>query len=86
MSPVSTKPSLPRHYLDAASERSLEAVRRRALSARNPELLEGFPAASIVERFASAWHASALRLYRNWLSGLAARREQPRRKMPAAAM
>jgi homoserine O-succinyltransferase len=73
-------PALPRHYLDAASERSLEAFRRRALSARNPELLEGFPAASIVERFASAWHASALRLYRNWLSGLAAHRAQPRRK------
>ena len=46
-------PALPRHYLDAPSERSLEAFRRRALSARNPELLEGFPAAAIVERFAS---------------------------------
>jgi hypothetical protein len=49
-------------------------------------LLEGFPAASVVERFANAWHASAPRLYRNWLSGLAAHREQPRRKMPATAM
>jgi homoserine O-succinyltransferase/O-acetyltransferase len=79
-------PALPRYYLDAASERSLEAFRRRALSARNPELLEGFPAASIVERFANAWHASALRLYRNWLSGLSADRQQPRRKLPVAAM
>jgi homoserine O-succinyltransferase len=79
-------PAPPRYYLDAASERSLEAFRRRALAARNPELLEGFPAASVVERFANAWHASALRLYRNWLSGLSAHRAQPRRKMPAAAM
>jgi homoserine O-succinyltransferase/O-acetyltransferase len=79
-------PALPRHYLDAASERSLEAFRRRALTARNPELLEGFPAASIVERFATSWHASALRLYRNWLTCLSAHREQPRRKLPAAVM
>jgi homoserine O-succinyltransferase/O-acetyltransferase len=79
-------PALPRYYLDAASERSLEAFRRRALSARNPELLEGFPAASIIERFANAWHASALRLYRNWLSGMSANRERPRRKLPVAAM
>jgi homoserine O-succinyltransferase len=79
-------PGLPRHYLDAASERSLEAFRRRALAARNPELLEGFPAASIVERFSNAWHASALRLYRNWLTSLSAHREQPRRRMPAAVV
>jgi len=79
-------PAPPRYYLDAASERSLEAFRRRALAARNPELLEGFPAASVVERFANAWHASALRLYRNWLTCLTAHRAQPRRKMPAAAM
>jgi homoserine O-succinyltransferase len=69
-------PALPRHYLDAASERSLEAFRRRALSARNPELLEHFPAAAIVVRLASSWHAAALRLYRNWLSCLSTRRER----------
>jgi homoserine O-succinyltransferase/O-acetyltransferase len=69
-------PALPRHYLDAASERSLEAFRRRALSVRNPELLEGFPTAGIVERFANSWHAAALRLYRNWLSCLSTRRER----------
>jgi hypothetical protein len=39
-------------------------------------LLEGFPAAAIVERLAHSWHASALRLYRNWLACLAARRER----------
>jgi homoserine O-succinyltransferase len=70
-------PAMPRFYLEAASERSLEAFRRRALSARNPELMEGFPALAIVERFASSWHASALRLYRNWLSCLTTRLERP---------
>jgi len=78
-------PALPRFYLDAASERSLEAFRRRALSARNPELLESFPATAIVERFANSWHATALRLYRNWLSCLAACREQPASKATAVA-
>jgi homoserine O-succinyltransferase len=79
-------PALPRYYLDAASERGLEAFRRRALAARNPELLEGFPAASVVERFANSWHASALRLYRNWLVNLSAHRERPSKKVRAVAM
>jgi homoserine O-succinyltransferase/O-acetyltransferase len=78
-------PALPRHYLDAASERSLEAFRRRALTARNPELLEGFPAAAIVERFANSWHASALRLYRNWLACLTTRRERSQHEATAVA-
>ena len=38
-------PALPRHYLDGPSERSLEAFRRRALSVRDPELLESFSVA-----------------------------------------
>jgi len=66
-------PALPRFYLDATNERRLRAFRRRALSARNPEQLEDFPNVAIVERFADSWHASALRLYRNWLSYLATR-------------
>jgi homoserine O-succinyltransferase len=78
-------PALPRYYLDGASERSLEAFRRRALSARNPELLEGFPAAAIVERFANSWHASGLRLYRNWLSCLTTRRERSLHETTAVA-
>jgi homoserine O-succinyltransferase/O-acetyltransferase len=78
-------PALPRHYLDAASERSLEAFRRRALSARNPELLEGFPAATVVERLANSWHASALRLYRNWLACLTTRRERSQHAATAVA-
>jgi homoserine O-succinyltransferase len=77
-------PALPRYYLDAASERSLEAFRRRALSSRNPQLLEGFPATNVVERFAKSWHASALRLYRNWLASLTACREHTVSKPSAA--
>ena len=41
---------------------SAEAFRRRALSARNPELLESFQAAAVMERCVNSWHASALRL------------------------
>jgi len=78
-------PALPRFYLDGASERSLEAFRRRALSTRDPKLLEGFPAATIVERLANSWHASALRLYRNWLSCLATRRERSLHEVTAVA-
>jgi homoserine O-succinyltransferase/O-acetyltransferase len=68
-------PEVPRHYLDEATERSLEALRRRALSLRDPELLEDLSIAAIGGRITNSWRASATRLYRNWLAYLSERRE-----------
>jgi hypothetical protein len=48
-------------------------------------LLENFPAAAIVDRFANSWHGSALRLYRNWLSCLVTRRERALHQVTAVA-
>jgi homoserine O-succinyltransferase/O-acetyltransferase len=69
-------PTLPRHYLDTASERSLQEFRCRALSVRDPELLEGFSVDAIAERVTNSWRASATRLYRRWLACISERRER----------
>jgi homoserine O-succinyltransferase/O-acetyltransferase len=69
-------PALPRHYLDGASERSLQEFRCRALSVRDPELLEVFSVDAIAERITNSWRASATRLYRRWLAYLSERRER----------
>jgi homoserine O-succinyltransferase len=68
-------PALPRHYLDEKSERSLQALRRRALSERDPELLEAFSVDAIVKRITNSWQNSATLLYRNWLTYLSDRRK-----------
>jgi homoserine O-succinyltransferase/O-acetyltransferase len=69
-------PETPRSYLDATNTRSLGAFRTRALSARNPDLMETFPVIAVRDRVVDLWRASALSLYRNWLSYLVSGREQ----------
>jgi homoserine O-succinyltransferase len=69
-------PSLPRHYLDGASEHNLQEFRRHALSVRDPELLEGLSIDAVAERITNSWRASATRLYRHWLTYLSERRER----------
>jgi len=66
-------PAVPSSYLNATSERSLEAFRTSALAARNPDLLETFPIVAPRDRLTNSWRARALRLYRNWLISLATR-------------
>jgi homoserine O-succinyltransferase/O-acetyltransferase len=69
-------PALPQHYLDEASERDLQEFRRRALSVRDPELLEGFSVDAIARRIPNSWRASATGLYRRWLAYLYERHER----------
>jgi homoserine O-succinyltransferase len=69
-------PETPRSYLDPTNTRSLEAFRRRALSGRNPDLMETFPAIAVPNRVSDLWRASALCLYRNWISYLMTGRGQ----------
>jgi homoserine O-succinyltransferase/O-acetyltransferase len=77
-------PEVPQHYLDETTELSLEAFRRRAVSLRDPELLEDLSVAEIGGRITNSWRASATRLYGNWLSYLSERRERslPLNKSP----
>jgi homoserine O-succinyltransferase len=69
-------PALPQHYLDEASERNLQEFRRRALSVRDPKLLESFSVDAVAQWITNSWRASATRLYRRWLAYLSERRER----------
>ena len=70
-----TFPAPPQRYFDQPSAQALEAFRIRAFADRSPDLMERFPPTAMREPLISAGRASAVRLYRNWLSYLAARRE-----------
>jgi homoserine O-succinyltransferase len=70
-----TFPTQPQRYFDQPSAQALEAFRIRAFADRSPDLMESFPPTAMREPLISAWRASAVRLYRNWLSYLAERRE-----------
>jgi homoserine O-succinyltransferase/O-acetyltransferase len=74
-----TYPAQPQRYFDQVSTAALEAFRLRAIASRSPELMEGFPATTLREPLVSAWRACALRLYRNWLADISARRERSSR-------
>ncbi len=68
-------PHQPRGYFDPASANTLDAFAARAQQMRDAALLESFPAVGIPELLVNSWRASAVRLYRNWLSFLQARRQ-----------
>jgi homoserine O-succinyltransferase len=69
-----TYPSMPEGYFDAAAVPVLAEFRELALSGRREELIEEFPEATIVASVQKTWHSSAIRVYRNWLQYLVARK------------
>jgi homoserine O-succinyltransferase len=60
-------PSLPQNCIDENSARLLSALRERALSDRDEELLVDLPAALLAARVRNTWRPTAVRVYRNWL-------------------
>jgi len=77
-------PGQPHRYFDQPSAQALDAFRARALAARSVDLLESFPPTSLRESLISSARASAVRLYRNWLFCISARRDASPRAVPAA--
>jgi homoserine O-succinyltransferase len=69
-----TYPATPRFYFDAEAEEAFAAFRRRALAQRREDLFERFPAALAEGASTSRAASGAVRIYRNWLSHLAARK------------
>jgi len=67
-------PELPHGYFDADAEAMLCGFRARALSRRDPALLEQFPAAAIGARLTAPWRDAATQIYKNWLACIAERR------------
>lgn len=67
-------PTLPHGYLCGDSTRVLEEFREEARKSRTAALLERFPFATVAAGLRNTWRASAVAMYRNWLSCVRARR------------
>ncbi len=65
-------PTLPRGYLAPAALGLIDAFRRRAEAARDPELLAEFPFAALAGGLEAGWQPQAVTIYRNWLKNVAA--------------
>ena len=68
-------PEMPRGYFDDDAARAFIAFRARALRHRSREMLDQFPGGGSRERPPHLWREIASRLYSNWLSQVAARRQ-----------
>jgi homoserine O-succinyltransferase len=77
-------PPMPRHYFDVATAEAVRAFERKARALRSEALMDDFPVASTGARLVNTWSPSAVQLYRNWLSHLAAGRSARRRPLAAA--
>lgn len=73
-------PELPHEYFDRRSVQALTAFRERAVQDRRGHLLGEFPTALAERNLSDPWRPAAVRLYRNWLMHLCARKEQVRKK------
>jgi homoserine O-succinyltransferase/O-acetyltransferase len=67
-------PAMPKRYIDADSAALLTALQERARSDRREELMVEFPGAFVAPQLRNTWRSTAVRLYRNWLLDLCARK------------
>jgi homoserine O-succinyltransferase len=75
-------PTLPHGYLSAEGVSLIEAFRRRAEPARDPEHLGEFPMAALAAGLQARWQPGAAAIYRNWLHCIAVAKERTRRPAP----
>jgi homoserine O-succinyltransferase len=78
-----TYPNMPRGYFDQAATDALAAFCETALLDRREGLLDSFPLGFIEDRLGPVDRVSVVRLYRNWLSYLCARKTQRQRSARA---
>jgi homoserine O-succinyltransferase len=71
-----TYPQMPAAYFGAETRDALTAFQERARAGRREELVAQFPAELAERTLANRWHATAARLYRNWLMYLCEQKEQ----------
>lgn len=72
-------PTLPQGYFNSRGLELIEAYRRRAEPARDPELLVEFPMGPLAAGLQARWQSGAAAIYRNWLQYLAVAKERTRR-------
>jgi homoserine O-succinyltransferase/O-acetyltransferase len=73
---VNTYPLIPRGYFDLSTERSLTALREKAMSCRNEESLASVTATLEEKKIENTWHSTATRIYRNWLEYICAQKNE----------
>jgi len=73
---ASTYPSAPRSYFSRSAEDALSALREKAMSCRSEDLLSSVAAVLESEKIENTWRRTAVRLYRNWLEYICARRNE----------
>jgi len=69
-------PAMPRGYFDDATVALLTAFRARALAERSEELIAQFPLGEVERAIKAPWKPAAARIYRNWLTFVAARKQR----------
>lgn len=69
-------PTLPHGYLTPAALELIDAFRRRAETARDPDLLAEFPMARLAAGLEARWQPQGVAIYRNWLEYVAAASER----------
>jgi homoserine O-succinyltransferase len=74
-----TYPKVPRRYFDPSTEEALAALREKARSCPDGEIMASVASALSDRSIHNTWHLSAARVYRNWLNYLYARRDASRR-------
>ena len=72
-------PNLPRGYFSPEALQLIDAFRRRAETAREPELLADFPMAALAAGLEPRWQPGAVAIYRNWLKYVATANESQRK-------
>jgi homoserine O-succinyltransferase/O-acetyltransferase len=68
-------PELPRGYFDEDAVAALTAFRQQALQHRDHSLLSGFPSVTVNKQLSDAWHEPAVKIFTNWISYLAERKQ-----------
>lgn len=63
-------PEVPVEYFDRDTEQALQALRAEAEARRDPALIAKLPALTMRDGVADAVEATAVTLFRNWLTGL----------------
>lgn len=80
-----TYPQAPQGCLAGQALAAVEEFRAKALANPSEEFMAEFPEGAMGNEAESAWHASAVRIYRNWLQYLPSRRVNSAAHAAAAA-
>jgi homoserine O-succinyltransferase len=73
---TSNHPLLPHGYFDRSTEKALMILRDKAIARRGTDLLTSVAAAMETTKIENTWQRSAVRIYRNWLEYICARKSE----------